>query len=257
MKEIVISTLIAIVVSVVVLFTLGPVMMRMQASTAPAPAPTPGPATVPTAAPPAAAANEAATAPNVEGMLIADARDRWREAGILIIEDGTRVDTMVSPGTIIEQLPSAGAPLKQKEIRAIVARAPELIGLPNVVGDEFEGARERLVQAGFDVPDPKREAADVPGGQVLRQEPPAGEQIEKGSSIRLVIAAELIAVPRLRGTPIDRAKIELTEAGLEVGAISEREDMELSGRRVLSQSPDAGEKVAPGTTVDLVIVAPD
>jgi len=64
-------------------------------------------------------------------------------------------------------------------------------------------------------------------------------------------------VPKLRNQRLSQAREALEEAGLALGKVSEREDEELSGGRVLSQSPDAGDEVEPGSTVDLVVVAPD
>ena len=57
--------------------------------------------------------------------------------------------------------------------------------------------------------------------------------------------------------PVATARKRIEAAGLVVGSVREREDPELSSQRVLSQEPDAGTKVAKGTSVDLVVVAPD
>ena len=62
---------------------------------------------------------------------------------------------------------------------------------------------------------------------------------------------------RARDASIEAARKKLETLGLAVGSVREREDEELSSQRVLSQSPAAGSKVAKGTTVDLVVVAPD
>ena len=142
MKDAFQSFLIALVTSVVVLFALGPTMMKLNGvdknklapiPAAPAAAPAAPPqGQTPDAAPPPAPAEE--TAPNVEGMLVKEARERWRDQGILIIEDKTRNDSTEKPGTILEQTPRAGVVLEQKEIRVIVAVETELKSVPNVVG---------------------------------------------------------------------------------------------------------------------------
>lgn len=264
MKDVLQTFLITLVTSVVVLFTLGPVMMKLNGVTGPAPA-APIPAAAPvnpaapaaTAAPKPAAAPVEATAPNVEGMLVKDARARWRDQGILIIEDRTRVDSTVKAGTILEQTPRAGAVIEQKELRVIVAIEAELKSVPNVVGEPAEDARAQLEKAGFKVSDYVSKASDQPNGTVLEQVPEPGTESEKGAEVRLTVAAELVEVPSLRNRRLSQARSKLEKAGLAVGKISEREDEELSGGRVLEQSPDAGERVAPGTTVDLTVVAPD
>nr|WP_255216051.1 PASTA domain-containing protein [Pseudenhygromyxa sp. WMMC2535] len=210
------------------------------------------------------------TAPNLHGLELREARERWRAQGIVIIEDSQRVDNTVEAGTILSQSPDGGAPLQTKEIRVVVAAAPEMVTVPGVLGKDVAEATEELVAAGFEVPAPTKESAKGKLGAVLRQEPNAGSKSEKGSLVRLVIAGEapaegsegeaqpeVVEVPKLRGMPLPRARKQLESAGLTVGSVREREDEELSSQRVLSQEPDGGSEVAKGSSVDLVVVAPD
>ena len=265
--------LVSLVTSVAVLFSLGPVMVSMQEP--------PGPRVqVEVATPPAEPAPDSAatvaeqtTAPNLQGLALREARERWRSEGIVIIEDSQRIDPSADPGTILSQNPAGGAPLQSKEIRVVVSAVPEMVTVPSVLGEDVATATEELVEAGFEVPAPEKQASEEELGTILSQEPNAGSKSEKGSLVRLVVAgpaevadagegaeAEAVAsveVPRLRGMAIERARKELDKLGLTVGSVTQREDEELSGRRVLSQKPSKGAKVAPGSAVDLVIVAPD
>jgi beta-lactam-binding protein with PASTA domain len=262
--------LISLVTAVAVLFLLGPVMLKLNQPAGPRPT-AEAPAQAPTE--PQQPAPAQVTAPNLQGLALREARDRWRAEGIVIIEDSQRVDASVEPGTILSQIPAGGAPLQTKEIRVVVASAPEMVGIPSVVGKSATEATELLVKAGFEVPTPEKEASSEPAGTVLRQEPNAGSKTERGALVRLVVSGEAVAgtggtgepgapvgkieVPRLVGMQLDRARKKLAEVGLEVGSVREQEDAELSSRRVLSQSPSAGSEVAAGTEVNLVIVAPD
>lgn len=258
--------LVSLITSVAVLFLLGPVMLKMNQPAGPRPqaeAQVQPPAEQPQPQPTPAAE---LTAPNLQGLGLRDARERWRAQGIVIIEDSQRVDPSAEPGTILSQIPSGGAPLLTKEIRVVVAAAPELVTVPSVVGKSATEATETLVAAGFEVPAPDKEAASEPAGTVLRQEPNAGSKSEKGSLVRLVISGEpeaatdgpaTVEVPKVTGMPLGRARDKIERAGLTVGSVREREDPELSANRVLSQSPSAGSDVASGTAVDLVVVAPD
>lgn len=263
--------LISLVTAVAVLFLLGPVMLKLNQPAGPRPT-SEAPAQAPSTEQPPQTGLPQITAPNLQGLALREARDRWRAEGIVIIEDSQRVDASVEPGTILSQIPSGGAPLQTKEIRVVVAAAPEMVTIPSVIGKSATEATELLVAAGFEVPAPDKEPSDEPPGTVLRQEPNAGGKTEKGALVRLVVsgdaggpgdaggdasAAGNVEVPRVLGMQVDRARKKLSEAGLTVGSVREREDPELSGRRVLSQSPSAGSQVAKGSEVDLVIVAPD
>jgi beta-lactam-binding protein with PASTA domain len=259
--------LISLVTAVAVLFLLGPVMLKLNQPAGPRPqAEAPAQALVEPQQP----APAQLTAPNLQGLSLREARERWRAEGIVIIEDSQRVDATVEPGTILSQIPAGGAPLQTKEIRVVVASAPEMVPVPSVIGKSATDATETLVAAGFEVPAPEKEASSEAAGTVLRQEPNAGSKTEKGALVRLVIAGEsaagdtggaapvgTIEVPKVVGMSLDRARKTLEEAGLGVGAVRQREDPELSGRRVLSQKPSAGTEVASGTAVDLVIVTPE
>jgi serine/threonine-protein kinase len=252
--------LVSLVTSVAVLFVLGPWMLKMNLPRGPEPK-LEAPAQV--ANEPTPPAQQELTAPNLQGLGLRDARDRWRAQGIVIIEDSQRVDPSVEPGTILSQIPGGGAPLQTKEIRVVVAAAPEMVTVPSVVGKSATEATEALVAAGFEVPTPDNEVSSGAPGTVLRQEPNAGSKSEKGSLVRLVVSGEpegapepaTIEVPKVTGMPIGRARSKLTEAGLEVGSVREREDdVDLDAGSVLSQDPRAGTAVAPGTAVNLVIL---
>jgi beta-lactam-binding protein with PASTA domain len=258
--------LISLVTAVAVLFLLGPMMLKLNQPPGPRPQ-AEAPAQVPNE--PQQPAPAQLTAPNLQGLALREARDRWRAEGIVIIEDSQRVDATVEPGTILSQIPAGGAPLQTKEIRVVVAAAPEMVSVPSVIGKSTTEATEALVAAGFEVPAPEKEASTEAPGTVLRQEPNAGSKTEKGALVRLVVSGEsaaadtggesagMVEVPKVTGMQIDRARKTLEEAGLVVGSVREKEDPELTGRRVLSQKPAAGSEVASGSVVDLVIVAPD
>ncbi len=257
--------LISLVTSVAVLFALGPVMMRLQAPEGPRSQQGGASTGTTTEQQPTTAAE--ITAPNLVGLDVASARERWRKQDITIIEDSQLVDNSVEPGTILSQSPVGGAPLDTKEIRVVVAAAPEQVSVPDVVGKSVAEATELLSEAGFEVPTPTREASFEPLGEVLRQDPDAGAKSETGAMVRLVVSGEPeavpsedvgdVEVPRVLRMKLAQAKREIEAAGLAVGKVREREDEEQSSQRVLDQSPAAGSRVAKGSSVDLVIVAPD
>lgn len=272
--------LIALVTSVAVLFSLGPVMMKLQNPPGPRAqneAPTSGTGQAQPTAGQAPATQM--TAPNLHGLELREARERWRGQGIVIIEDSQRVDNSVEAGTILSQSPSGGAPLQTKEIRVVVAAPPEMVKVPSVIGKPAAEATEELVDAGFEVPTPEREASSEPAGQVLRQEPNAGSKSEKGSLVRLFVSgdpdgaaatagagetggdapptSEQVHVPKVTRMRLSAARAKIEKAGLVIGSVREREDEEMSGQRVISQHPSPGVLVDPGSEVDLVVVAPD
>lgn len=197
-------------------------------------------------------------APNLEGMSVDAARERWRDKGVVIIEDGERIDSGAAAGSIIEQRPAAGSPLASMEIRVTVAKAAAEAKVPSVVGKTLEDARTALVEAGFEVAEPTTEPSREPKGTVIKQNPTAGEPAKQQSIVRLVVAeSPSIAVPKVTGGYLAKAKKTLQEAGLVVGAVRRVEHEELGQDFVLRQDPKPGAEVPPGTEVELTVVAPN
>ena len=205
------------------------------------------------------AEGEKLSAPNLEGMTVGAARDRWREKGLVVIEDGERVVSDAEPGMIVQQSPSAGDVLASgKEIRVIVAKAAEEAKVPDVMGQKADDARTALTTAGFEVPEPLQEASDKPMGTVIKQVPNPGAEAKTGSMVRLTVAKPAaIEVPKVAGMYLANAKKIVAEAGLTVGKVRRVEHPEKGENYVLRQNPAPGDKVPPATEVELTVVAPN
>lgn len=257
--------LIALVTALAVQLLLGPYILELQgfvpASKQPA---TQAHAKLEQGTEPAAAATPPTpaepklNAPNLEGMTVGAARERWRDKGLVIIEDDERSDSGAAPGTILGQRPAAGSPLASLEIRVTVAKAAADANVPNVMGKPLEDARKALTEAGFEVAEPTTEASREPKGTVIKQSPAAGEPAKQKSIVRLVVAeAASIVVPKVTGNYLGKAKKILQEAGLTVGAVRRVEHEELGQDFVLRQDPKPGAELPPGTEVELTVVAPN
>lgn len=255
--------LIALVTAVVVHVLLTPYILRFHGYGPPGTLTTvsgplegkvPAPVAAPVVQPPAA---PKLFAPDLDGMTLEEARNRFRAKGISIVEEGERAQPGVVPGTILTQRPRGGEALETMEIRVTVAKAGEHVRVPDVVDKTEEDARALLVQAGFEVPESEREASDEPPGVVIRQSPNPGATSQSGALVRLTIATSEVEVPKLRGKLLKQARDALEDAGLKVGPIKRREHPELGENRVLSQEPAAGDRAEVGSEVSLVIVAPN
>jgi len=258
--------LIALVTALACQLLLGPYILELQgfvpaskqaATQAHAPKLEHGPEPAATTPPPTPAEPKL-NAPNLEGMTVEAARERWRDKGLVVIEDDERIDSGAAPGTILDQRPAAGSPLASLEIRVSVAKAAPEVKVPNVMGKPVEDARKALEEAGFEVPEPTTEASREPKGTVIKQNPGAGEPAKGKSIVRLVLAESAgIVVPKVTGTYLAKAKKTLQEAGLTVGAVRRAEHEELGQDYVLRQDPKPDAVVPPGTEVELTVVAPN
>jgi serine/threonine-protein kinase len=101
----------------------------------------------------------------------------------------------------------------------------------------------------------EEETESAPAGEVLRQTPSAGRQVEPGSTVTIVVARskQKAKVPNVIGRERREAVEAIREAGLT--PFVEEEETEVEGRigRVLDQSPPPGSEQPEGSEVTLVV----
>ena len=169
----------------------------------------------------------------------------------------TQVTTVVSPeqrDKILRQDPQPNTKVDEgSTVSLTVSGGPGQATVPPVDGLTQSQARRKLEAAGFKVT-VSREASDtIPTGQVIRTAPPAGTQIDKGSTVTLVISTgpQGVTVPSVVGQSQDSASAQLANVGLKVSIVSQ--DSTQTPGTVLSQDPAAGSQAARGSTVTITV----
>ena len=152
----------------------------------------------------------------------------------------------VSEGTVI---PSG------TEVILTVSAGVEGVEVPDVVGMTEAEAVSTLVNKGF-VPN-KVDGYDdfIKEGSIISQKPVAGSKAPSGASITIRISkgadTQKKQVPDLMGKDEMTATALLTEAGLEVGTVSEVNNDSVAAGLVCYQSYSAGSYAPEGTKVDI------
>ncbi len=152
----------------------------------------------------------------------------------------------VSEGTVI---PSG------TEVILTVSAGLEGVEVPDVVGMTEAEAVSTLVNKGF-VPN-KVDGYDdfIKEGSIISQDPVAGSKAPSGASITIRISkgadTQKKQVPDLMGKDEMTATALLTEAGLEVGTVSEVNNDSVAEGLVCYQSYSAGSYAPEGTKVDI------
>ena len=100
-------------------------------------------------------------------------------------------------------------------------------------------------------------SSTVDEGKIIRQVPEAGEVIEKGGTIDLVVSKgpEMVEMPDIIGFTQDGAIQELESRGLKPSCFMVVNDGSLVAGCVVSCSADAGEKVEAGSVITVYIAA--
>ena len=133
--------------------------------------------------------------------------------------------------------------------------APQ-VQVTDVVGMQYDVAKRALEQDGFTVAEPVEEASeDVAKGDVISQNPAAGDEAVEGSEIELTVSSGPgdVTIPQLTGFQFKEAKalLESDKYGLEV----KRNNQESSApeNEVINSNPPGGTEVAKGSTVTLLV----
>ena len=190
--------------------------------------------------------------PALKDMRLDAAVDRLDKAGLEPGNVAEQVTGTVDSGVVLDQSPEPGAKADKGSkvdltIEAVSVEVPELIGKP------VTEASEALVAAGLETGEiAKEKRTGQKGGTVLQQRPAAGERVLPGTPVALTVVDEVILVASLVGQTAAEAQKTLSGQGLRVGKMTERRTGGTPGV-VLSQTPAANAKVAPGTQVNLVL----
>jgi eukaryotic-like serine/threonine-protein kinase len=129
------------------------------------------------------------------------------------------------------------------------------IAVPSLLSLTEREARQSLTRNGLSVGSVTWEQTDqAPAGTVVRQTPRAGDLVEEGRPVSLVIAQgkEIVQVVSVVGLELMQAQQQLARASLTLGEVV----MKFSRQPkdvVIGQSPKAGVGVEKGTAVDLEV----
>jgi serine/threonine-protein kinase len=127
------------------------------------------------------------------------------------------------------------------------------VAVATVVGADQANAEAKLRQDGFRV-DTVQKTAEQPAGQVIGQDPTGGTKAKKGSTVTLTVSAgpQQVAVPQVVGLTVSSARGRLSKVGLQASEREQNSDTVEQGR-VISVSPQEGQKVDKGSSVTLVV----
>ncbi len=195
-----------------------------------------------------------AKVPATAGLTRAAAEARLKKAGF-----GTQVETVhsstVGAGVVIHSTPSSGTTATRgSDVLITISNGPKLAKVPVLVGTQRSVAVQQIRSRGL-VASVSEETSSTPVGQVLRQSPSAGKEVEPGSAVAIVVSKgqQKVAVPNLVGKLRSEAVAALREAGLKPIVQEQETEAESKIGRVINQFPAGGTKVEKGAEVTIAV----
>ena len=210
---------------------------------------------------------ETITVPSLKGMHVDKVESFLQERDLDFQIDDSTYNAGAQPFLVYQQFPAPGAKVKQhrKIYISINAKMPPMVKMPNLKNRSFINAQRELESAGLllgeikYVPDLQLNAvlSQMVGGKEIAE----GQAIAKGSKIDLVVGDGLsnteVAVPDLKGMPLDEAKDLLQGSGLQVGTVIYEDKPGTAPNTITRQKPEAATKIKEGDMVDIWVAGKD
>jgi serine/threonine-protein kinase len=161
----------------------------------------------------------------------------------------------VDAGLVIKSEPSGGTTATRGSLVLLtVSRGPRLARVPVLVGTTRQVAVQQLRARGL-TPEVSEEESSAPAGEVIRQSPSAGAELERGSTVAVVVSQgeEQPSVPNVIGKERREAVEAVRAAGLTPSVSEEETEVASQVGRVTDQFPPPGTEAQQGSEVTLVV----
>jgi beta-lactam-binding protein with PASTA domain/predicted Ser/Thr protein kinase len=158
--------------------------------------------------------------PDLTGLTRAQAQEQLDEAGLVMGETSRRPSADVPAGQVIEQTPPADRQVEAgSAVDLVFSSGPRTIPVPSLAGLTVGEAEAELEEAGLVLGDTSElNDQNVPEGQIISQDPAAGEEVPKDTPVNVVVSAgpSVVIVPDVTCRKYASAKAELEGLGLVV-----------------------------------------
>ncbi|WP_329188525.1 Stk1 family PASTA domain-containing Ser/Thr kinase [Streptomyces sp. NBC_01428] len=125
--------------------------------------------------------------PDVTGSSVEDARAELEDAGLKVKIATQQVNSEFDKGQVAQQSPNPEHEAATGDtVTLTVSKGPEMIEVPDVVGDSVNDATQKLKDAGFEV-DEDRGLLGLFGDTVKKQSVDGGDTAPKGSTVTIQI----------------------------------------------------------------------
>jgi serine/threonine-protein kinase len=198
-----------------------------------------------------------AKVPQVVGVLFDEAVTRLEAAGFKAKTGEERFVELAPKSTVLAQSPPPGATEPRgTEVILDVSAGQRQVQVPSIVGMAQSVAADAIDKAGLELGSVSERESQAARGAVLEMTPAAGTSVAPSTRIDLVVSSGPPAVdaPDVVGQSYAAARAMLEQVGLRVGdVITDSLATAPSPQTVISQTPAAGSRVAPGSKVSLSI----
>jgi serine/threonine-protein kinase len=192
--------------------------------------------------------------PDLKGFTEVDARTNAQSSGLSLLIASREPSAEGKPGTVLRQSIPAGQRVpRQHPVSVVIAEA--LPKIPALKGLTVPDATKKLEELGYKLVSGEPVAdATIPKDQIVSQDPAADTAAEKGKAVTVHLSSGPgdVAVPKVAGFGIPKAKEELEKAGLQM-EVRWVALAETPTGIVLNQKPRPADKAPAGSKVEVTV----
>jgi beta-lactam-binding protein with PASTA domain len=184
--------------------------------------------------------------PDVTGQTYDEASSQL-EAANFQVEKTEQADDTVAEGDVISQDPSGGTELEAgATVTLTVSTGKEKVAIPRLSGYTYDDAKDLLEGDRYGLQVEKSEQdSSAPEDEVINSNPPEGTEVDKGSTVTLLVSKGEVTVPDVVGLSVDDATNRLENAGFDV-KVNGPDD-----GTVTKQDPNDGDTAKKGSKVKI------
>ncbi|MGH7442101.1 MAG: PASTA domain-containing protein, partial [bacterium] len=199
------------------------------------------------------------TMPDLRGMPMAMAEARLRGLGLDMQVGEKRYSGAEPYGAVIAQNFESGSALKRgRTVSVVVSLGDKVLSIPQLVGSASARQAELILeQNGLTVGREDLIPDEQPDGTVLAQSPEAGQQVDRGQGVGLLVSSGPAALsrlmPDLRGSSLAAARSLVGRMGLVLRQVLQGSAQGAMPGSVLTQNLGPDTRVAEGSQLDLTV----
>jgi len=198
--------------------------------------------------------------PDVTNLSEKKARNKLENVGLKVGKIKHRSSDSIDRGKVIETSPVAGAEIKRgRYIDLYISDGAGMVQVPDVTGDEYGIAVQKLEKLGFEVIRENQFSSSVPPDHVISQSVAADVEVKpEQTTITLVISKgknprakdHMIKLPNLKDYSLKQAQEFAHKHGLTL-QVSSAYSSKVKKGMIISMSPAAGTQVPRGSTISV------
>ena len=199
------------------------------------------------------------TVPNIVERSVDDARTALEGAKLTIEVVDNVNHPLIAQGLIVSQEPKADIVVKKNtKVSVVVSTGPSMVIVPNVLNSSLLSAEVTLSNDGLLVGEITRAYhSQIPTGQVIHQEPVAGQEVIQGTKVMLIASKGpepiWIKMPALTGLTSDQAKTVIQNYNLILGVVQPEISYKYNKGVIIRQDPGQDSEILQGSTVNLIV----